>query len=379
MRAKGLPGSFRQRNSRWSWQVRLPGDKDYATIALKPPGAEHATTDKNIAIEIAKDMYRNAILKKQGKRTDHAVASICQQYLEKEAMYYSKSERENLTLTAKRLTAFCGTMNSEDFMASDLKAFREKLLHNKRTLARTSINRYTNQVKRIFSWAVSEGLTPASVHHGLATVKGLRKGRTTAPETLDIEPVSDKDINRTIKYTAPLIGDMVRLQMLTAMRSGELVMIRPCDIDRTREIWIYTPVKHKTTHLGYDHPVHIGPKAQKILLPYLLRELTAYCFQPKVALEQRHRGARQYGDHYMTHSYRKAITYAIKLGCKAHGKKYIKPWTPHRLRHTAATRIRNKLGIEAACAILGHADITATQIYARMRKETATEAARQMG
>lgn len=381
MKVKGLPGHFRQRNNRWSWQVKLPGTKNYATISLKPLGAQYATTDKNVAIEIAREIYQKSILKTRGKITDHTVASICQQYLEKEAVYYSKSEKGMLKLTSKRLIAFCGTMKSEDFTPFDLKGFRETLLKNKKpVLARTSVNRYTNMVKRIFAWAVSEGLTPASVHHGLTTVKGLRKGRTTAPEMPDIEPVDDIDVERTIDHTTPVVADMIRLQELTAMRGGEMVIIRPCDIDRANEVWIYTPSKHKTAHLGHEHPIQIGPKAQKILMPYLLRKPKSFCFSPLESQQQRGRSnVKDCGDRYTTCSYRRAIEYAIKKGNKAHGKDYIKHWTPHQLRHTAATKIRDKLGIEAACAILGHADITATQIYARMRKETATEAARQLG
>lgn len=40
------------------------------------------------------------------------------------------------------------------------------------------------------------------------------------------------------------------------------------------------------------------------------------------------------------------------------------PWRPHQLRHTAATEIRAKFGLEAAQTVLGHAKADITQVYA---------------
>jgi integrase len=39
-------------------------------------------------------------------------------------------------------------------------------------------------------------------------------------------------------------------------------------------------------------------------------------------------------------------------------------WTPLQLRHTAATAIRARYGVEAAKVILGHTKVETTQIYA---------------
>ncbi len=56
-------------------------------------------------------------------------------------------------------------------------------------------------------------------------------------------------------------------------------------------------------------------------------------------------------------SYRRAVT----RGCKKAG---IGTWSPHQLRHNAATRIRRDHGIEAARVILGHRSTDVTEIYA---------------
>lgn len=54
--------------------------------------------------------------------------------------------------------------------------------------------------------------------------------------------------------------------------------------------------------------------------------------------------------------------------------------SPHRLRHTAATTMLNKVGsLEEVSALLGHADIKTTSIYARITPDTRHAAAKALG
>jgi integrase len=39
-------------------------------------------------------------------------------------------------------------------------------------------------------------------------------------------------------------------------------------------------------------------------------------------------------------------------------------WSPHQLRHTAATPLRKEYGLEAAQVVLGHKTLSVTEIYA---------------
>ena len=63
------------------------------------------------------------------------------------------------------------------------------------------------------------------------------------------------------------------------------------------------------------------------------------------------------GKRYTRHSYRTAVQRA----CRRAG---IPVWSPRQLRHTRATLIRQAYGLEAAKAVLGHADTKITEIYA---------------
>ena len=132
----------------------------------------------------------------------------------------------------------------------------------------------------MFRWAVSEQLANPSIAHALDTVPGLRRGRTDARETPPIQPVADATIDATLPYLAAVVADMVRFQRLTGCRPAEVCILRPCDVKTGSEIWEYRPETHKTQHHGRDRVVFIGPKAQNVLRPYLLREKTAYCFSP---------------------------------------------------------------------------------------------------
>ncbi len=54
-------------------------------------------------------------------------------------------------------------------------------------------------------------------------------------------------------------------------------------------------------------------------------------------------------------------------------------WSPNQLRHTRATFIRERFGIEASQVVLGHADAGVTQIYAERDFAKAAEIMRQIG
>ena len=77
-----------------------------------------------------------------------------------------------------------------------------------------------------------------------------------------------------------VVADMVRFQRRTGCRPGEVCQLRPMDMDRSSEVWQYRPASHKTEYLGRERIIFIGPKAQAVILPYLLRDAATYCFSP---------------------------------------------------------------------------------------------------
>ena len=103
-------------------------------------------------------------------------------------------------------------------------------------------------------------------------------GRSAARETSEIKPADEFSVNYVLEFLPPTLQAMVELQRLAGFRSTELCIMRPCDIKKDKGVWIYKPQRHKTEHLNKKRSVLLGPKAQKILKPFLKRKPKQYCF-----------------------------------------------------------------------------------------------------
>jgi len=258
-----------------------------------------------------------------------------------------------------------------------------------RTRSRKTLNKMVRFVQLIFKWGTSKELVPAMVHHALTTVSPLKAGRTTAPETGKVQPVWDAHIDKVKALLPRPLVALVDLQLLSGARPGELLRLRPCDLDTTGEIWMATLAEHKTQHHGKVRTLFFGPKAIAILRGFIAdRPIDAYMFSPREAVRERIDGrdekdkknkprranqkpnrkktTRTVADHYSTASYNRAILRAcVKAG--------IPPWTPGQLRHNAATQIRREFGLEMVQAVLGHSQMNTSEIYAEQNQERAME------
>jgi hypothetical protein len=98
----------------------------------------------------------------------------------------------------------------------------------------------------MFKWAVSKELLPVTVYQSLTTLEGLRRGRSAAKESVPVRPVTVEHVEAVLPYLTPPIQAMVKLQSKIGCRPEEVAIMRPCDVDRTVNPWIYTPGSHKT-------------------------------------------------------------------------------------------------------------------------------------
>jgi len=272
-----VPGSIYRNKNRYWWKVALPGESLAKSRPLKPRGGRYATTDYNVAVEVAREMWQQALFHaNQIDETDNSVAGLVQAYLHHCRGYYRLSnEAEQMLHGLTCVVDLCSSLSAEDFGPKDLKAVRQSLID--RRLARTTVNKYVGMVKRMFDWAVEEERVPASVAYGLRCVSSLRRGRSAAKETKPIKPVADEHVYAVLPHATGTIAAMIELQLLTGMRSSELCQIRPHDVDMSAMVWLYTPQRHKTQHLNRERVIAIGPKGQGLLGPFLLRNADAYC------------------------------------------------------------------------------------------------------
>jgi len=325
------------------------------------------------------------------------ITELAVKYFEFAQTYYLKngeptSEVAGIRIALRDLRKLYGETPIDEFGPTAFKTLRAEMI--RRDLARTSINKQTRRLTRMFRWGVAEGIVKPDILTGLEAVPGLKAGRSQARETERVRPVCEAHIEALRPLISTVVMAMIDVQLLTGMRPGEVVRLRTVDLDRTGPIWEYRPEFHKTIHHGKERVVYFGPLAQKVLTPWLRPDKpNAPIYSPVESERIRHEAmrverkskvqpsqltrakaspTRQPGAAYDEDSYRRAI----KRACDDAG---IKPWNPNQLRHLAATNIRREFGIEVARAVLGHSTVDMTEIYAEMDATKARDAMAKSG
>jgi len=374
---------------------------------------------------------------------DITVAEVAERYLTFAQGYYRKSglptsEVKNIPLALRPLVKLYGRTPAAEFGPRALKAVRQTMIDGKVT--RKYINRHVDRIKRMFKWAVSEEIVPGTLYYQLQTVAGLKYGRSEARETDPVKPAMLDLVEGVKKVVSRQVAAMIDLQLLTGARPGEILIMRPIDIDTSGPVWTYRPSSHKTQHHGHERIIPLGPQARAIVEPFLLnRPLHAYLFSPLEAEAERYAqmqarskspatlglkamkvgrklrsSTRALGDHYDRTSYARTIARAcevafpppaplarLQIQCQGGfhweaiddwknrlgegGWKELKAWTkdhhwhPHQLRHNFATAIRKAHGLEVAQILLGHSKADVTQIYAERDLNRAMDVAAKIG
>lgn len=350
------------------------------------------------------------------KPSDLTILELTARFWQHAEAYYRKpdgtptSTLHNYGSALRHLKKLYARSTVSDFTPQALKAVRQSMIDAKWT--RGTINKTVHLVRNVFRWGVAEGIVPQSVFAALQAVSGLRRGRCDAREGEAVRPVPQHYIDAIKPYVSRQVWTLIQLQLRTAARAGELVRMRPVDIDMTGRIWTYTPAEHKTAHHGHRRTIYIGPSGQEIIRPFLAnRPVDAFLFSPAEAEADRRAERhgrrktplscgnrpgsnrsrfprRKPGDHYGVGGYRRAISHACdkafpapkefeakarKQWCREHR------WHPHQLRHNAATMLRKEFDLEVARIILGHRSPAITEVYAELDHQKAIEVIARIG
>jgi integrase len=236
---------------------------------------------------------------------------------------------------------------------------------------RKTVNDVVGRVRQLFKWAVGRELVPEGKIYALQQVAALMPGQTTARENPRKEPVADAVVEATLAHLPPVLRDLLRVERLTACRTEEVCGLMRGHLDMTGKVWTWVPPTHKTAWRGQSKTIAVGPRAQEILRPYIVKARdTDYLFSPREAMKQLgyEEPSGRVRDHYDTDSVRRAIVRA----CDALG---IPRWTPHRLRHTRLKEVRDEYGLDHAQAVGGHRHARVTEIYAAIDFDKAREVA----
>jgi len=180
------------------------------------------------------------------------------------------TEIGELRLSLKPLKDLYGLAPAAEFGPKKLAAVRQSMIE--RGLCRTLINRRIDRVKRVFKWATEQELVPGAAYHALQALRGLKRGRTDARESEQVKPADPAHVAATLLHLDAHLRAMVELQRRTGMRPGEVCGLTQEEVDRSADVWLYRPARHKTAHHGRDRVVPIGPRARAVLTAFLLRD-----------------------------------------------------------------------------------------------------------
>lgn len=310
------------------------------------------------------------------------ILEIACDYLEHAEAIYSRdgkpsSEYLIAKVAIKRWKKLYGETSALKFGPVAFKAVRQSWMDENKS--RGTITHYLRHIRKAVAFAVENEKLPVDILTAIQSVAPIRRNQYQANPARKLGPVADAIVNQTIPHLPRQIRDMVQIQRLTGMRPGEVVIMRPCDVQQNGKVWHYEPQHHKTEGHDIRRVIAIGKRGQAVLRDYLNREPEAYCFSPAEAIEEIRAakaaarttwpttGNRRFHrlepnpkrtprDRYDTVTYCRRITDI----CERHG---IPKWSPNQLRKSFATEARKVGSLEHAQSALGHTNKRTTERY----------------
>ncbi|MBP3955058.1 site-specific integrase [Gemmata sp. G18] len=296
--------------------------------------------------------------------TDLTVAELLVQFLEHADRHYRGADGKPTSsiwafkLVAKPMKELFAYLPVGEFGPNALKSLRARTVEL--GWCRKTVNAAVTSVRTIFKWGVSEELVPAELLARLASVAGLQRGRSEAPDPEPVAPVTDAHMQAVIPLVPRGVRGLILFQRFTGARPGEAVVLRMKDINTSGATWMYTPAAHKNTWRGKRRTIAIGPRGKQLLEEFATADPNAPVFPTGE------------GTAYTVSGYRQAIERACL-------KAKIEVWSPNQLRHTFATEARRLFGLEGAQVALGHSKADTTQIYAERDNTLSAKVASQIG
>jgi integrase len=229
----------------------------------------------------------------------------------------------------------------------------------------TSVRDFRAVVKAVWKWGVATERVKPDRHLALCAVPPPKPGEVRAAAR--VEPADPADVLKVLPLLPPAVRAIVLLIRLTGARPTEILTLRPGDVDRSGDPWVYTPDKHKGTWRGKPRAVYLNAEAQTVLAPWLDGcGPEAFAFTPARSEAARLAALPRATPRYPSHMRRNAekrvgratcaryshrsLDQAVRRACAKAGVKL----TPYQLRHLLASEVRQTHGLEAVRAVLGH-------------------------
>lgn len=238
---------------------------------------------------------------------------------------------------------------ADQFTPARLVALRQLWVDDGQSVS--TISKKHNYVLNAFRWAAQMDFISSSVWTSLQTVQKLKPGRSACKQPRKVHPVERSIIDAVLPYLAPNIAALVEFQWLTGCRSGEALGVTLAEIRHN----IYSPLVHKNAFRGKRRAIFLGPLARELVARWATDDI----YKPLFAVMN----SAEYGKR-------------IKRACKRAG---VAHFSPHQIRHAHGTLVREKYGLDAAQAALGHSSARTTEIYAEVSQVLAKKVSDDMG
>ena len=426
-----------------SYRRKTVNGHTYAVVTLSPGKDTYlGEYDTPVSREKYNRLVSEWFLRgRQGPAASGATATVAQvavAYMETATRTPGVRRPTNQVIAMRWLTRLYGSTGAAEFGAAQLEAIRREVARTPvsrrfggptgQTHSRVYVNELVCQIKLAFKVAHTVGVVPASVWHSLLCVELWKRGKSPAVDRPKVKPADLADVHATLEVSNPTLAAIIELQLLTGARCGELLQACRGDIDMgptsdkarakcpeckpdrpcyLHTCWVLAPRRHKTMEHGIERLILLGPQAQGILRPFMLRRPPDACLFSPAESERCRCYLRQKGgkfdrveftefaggvlasrDYFTASAYNTAIMRACQRADRlAHlrdpdapaDQVMVRRWHSHQLRHARATYLRAKYGLDVARVILGHTSAKMTEHYAVEDRSAAMRAMSEVG
>ena len=338
----GLRVSERGRKS-FIYMYRFEGKSRRMTLGVYPETsladahAKHAKARQ--LLEKGNDPGSIDQTQKEESRRAPTIERLVEEYLEKWAKVRKRSWKEDLRILYKDVVPVWGKKKARDIKRRDVVLLLDEI-HDRG--APIQANRTLATIRKMFNFALSRSILDTSPCVAItAPAKENRRDRVLSEEEICIFWEKLKSARLSKK-----IAQILKLQLITAQRKGEVTTAEWKDIDLNKGWWVIPAEKSKN---GHSHRVPLTQLAIDTLSEIKqFAEYSRWIFPSH--LEDRHikepsidRAIRNNQDHFG-----------------------IDHFTPHDLRRTAATHMTSA-GVPRLVVkkILNHVESDITSIYDR--------------
>lgn len=248
----------------------------------------------------------------------------------------------------KKFTAFArgrGFVNIQDIDSACLTAYVDSLGQN--GLSASTISRNIASIKTFYHYLIKKGIVLEDLSVTLKAPKVEKK----APEILTDQQI-DALLSAPLGDSPKEIRDKAMLELLyaTGIRVSELINLKLNDLNMQMSVILCRNSRN-------DRMVPFGREARKALSRYLMETRDALLSDG----DSEYLFVNMSGDPMSRQGFWKLIkSYSKKAGIEG-------DITPHTLRHSfAAHLVKNGADLHSVQEMLGHSDISTTQMYARL-------------